>query len=144
MSTTDTITINTSSSVTDLQLATDITDIVISDFHVDGSTISASPYYSQNWNVASPGNLVITDLSSDENKSDIYVCEEWESKKPIKIKEGMFVSFKDDLYSVNELEDMVLKKIEDEYPEALIKMGLNKDSINIKKHSIPIEIRTKD
>jgi len=143
MSTTDTITVNLDSDLNIVDDLSNITNAVVSNVSVNSNTISANPYYGQIWNTSPNGNALY-DSSYENNKSNIYICEEWESKKPMKIKDGMFVSLKEDLYSVEELEDIVLKKIENEYPEALIKLGTNIDSINIKKHSIPIEINTKE
>ena len=143
MSTTDTITVNLDSDLNIVDDLSNITNAVVSNVSVNSNTISANPYYGQIWNTSTNGNALY-DSSYENNKSNIYICEEWESKKPMKIKDGMFVSLKEDLYSVEELEDIVLKKIENEYPEALIKLSTNTDSINIKKHSIPIEINTKE
>jgi len=122
------------------------TSMIMGDISIGGSMI-APPYLSS---FSSPqwtddnNNLVLGQNSSDECGADIFICEEWETKKPIKIKEGMFASFKEDLYSVSELQEMVYNKIEEDYPEKAIKLGLNKDSLTLRKHSIPIEITIKD
>ncbi len=107
------------------------------------STIAANPSYGQQWGFTEPGSLILGENAVDTG-CDIYICEEWETKKPIKIKDGMCASFKEDLYSLEEIQEIVYNKIEEEYPEKAIKIGLNKDSLRVRKHSIPTEIKIKD
>lgn len=78
---------------------------------------------------------------SDNNKQIIYIVEEWQSKNPIKFDNGLVISFENDLYTTAELEELVYNKIEEHYPEKAIKLGLNKDNIQIRKLSPTIEIK---
>jgi len=81
----------------------------------------------------------ICSIGDNQGTTNIYICEEWESKKPIKIRDGLYVSLKEDLYSMGELESEIKTLISDNYPETAIKLGIN-ENIVIKKHSYPIDI----
>lgn len=78
-----------------------------------------------------------------ENTIVLYICEEWQTKKPIKLENGLILSEKNDLYSNAELQEMIYDVIQDQYPEKAIKLGLNSNEIAVIKWSPGLEINTK-
>ena len=110
---------------------------------VNGSSIVST--INDHWSFVESNNdlvLGVDDLSSGE--VDVYVVEKWQSKKPIEVGNGLYVSFEEDLYTKSEIQEMVYAKIEEEYPEKAIKLDLNKDNLTIRKLSLPIEIKMKE
>lgn len=112
----------------------------------NGATLVASLNHGYTFN--SPfsdidNNAFVLGTSDNDGATDLYVVEKWQSRKPIDMGDGLYTSFKEDLLSQEEIQEMIYSKLEDQYPEKAIKVGLNK-SITIRKYSIPIEIKMKE
>ena len=97
---------------------------------VSGST-SFSHGYSQN-------NLVLGD--SDTDKTKLYIVETWQSRNPIKINEGLWVSLENDIIPNDEIKTYILDKLIETNPEILIKLGLNADNVKLVKTEVTLEI----
>mgnify|MGYP005640372225 CR=1 FL=1 len=85
-------------------------------------------------------------LGSDESlrgldNVTVFICEKWESKNPIEIENGLFISLEKDLIDLNSIKKKILSAIMDSHPDLYIKMGSNEDNLVIKKRSFPIEIQ---
>lgn len=102
-------------------------------------------------NAASYGNITLNGSSytgpntwtigdQDTTKNKIYVVEPWQSKNPIQVEEGLWVSLEKDLISNDELKQKIMDKLEETNPEILIKMGLNSDNMKLVKREVNLEI----
>jgi hypothetical protein len=114
------------------------------DLSIDGSTnvstISTSPYYTTHSSFSYPSDQTILIGNQDEEKKKIYICEKWQSKKPIDLGDGLFASFPEDMLSGSELKQKVYNRIEELHPDKAIKLGLNEENITLRKKSVTIEI----
>ena len=88
-------------------------------------------------------NLVLGTNNNESTDTDIYVVEKWQSRKPIDMGDGLYTSFREDLLSPAEIQELIYSKLEDQYPEVAIKHGMDKNNITIRKLSLPIEIKMK-
>lgn len=131
----ETITISLDSN--DYITATDYVGVgnmnIIGDLTVCSSTISTPT-----WQWTEPSNEIV--IGNNEDKQKIYIVEPWQSRKPIKVKDGLWVSLEQDLISNDEIKKQILEKIEDEHPDLAIKMGLNPDNIKLVKSEVNLEI----
>ena len=93
---------------------------------INGSSIQAS-------NSVSLGDL-------DATKQKIYIVEPWQSKKPMQIEEGLWVSLEKDLISTDELKKKIMEKLEETNPDVVIKMGINPDNMKLVKSEVNLEI----
>ena len=94
-------------------------------------TLNGSSYSDQNtWTFG----------DQDTTKNKIYVVEPWQSKNPIQVEEGLWVSLEKDLISNDELKQKIIDKLEETNPEILIKMGLNSDNMKLVKREVNLEI----
>lgn len=86
------------------------------------------------------GNSTIVGRSKiSVNKTTVlYIVQPWQSKRPIKIEEGLYVSLKKDIYTIDEIREKIVKSIVEEYPE--IHVGLLGDEIEVRQYSTNIEI----
>jgi len=77
----------------------------------------------------------------DVGKQKIYIVEPWQSRKPIMIDGGLYVSFEEDLISTKELKEKILNSISETHPEITVKIGLNPNDIKLVKNEVTIEIK---
>lgn len=89
------------------------------------------------WKYNEPHMTLGEDLSEAQK---IYIVEPWQSKNPIKVQEGLWVSLEHDLVSYDEIKRIIIKKLMDDNPDALIKMGINIDNVKLVKNEVNIEI----
>lgn len=109
----------------------------------NGATLVAS--LNDGWAFGnSNNNLILGTNNNESGDTDIYVVEKWQSRKPIDMGDGLYTSFREDLLSPEEIQELIYSKIEDQYPEIAIKHGMEKNNITIRKVSLPIEIKMKD
>lgn len=96
------------------------------------------------WSFSNTNNNLIIGTENGDGTTEVYVVEKWQSKNPIDVGNGLYVSFEEDLITADEIQELVYSKIEEEYPEKAIKLGMDKNNLTIRKLSLPIEIKMKD
>ncbi len=140
------ITINTDD-ISDIE---DTPSLVSCDVGIYGvsNIASSATLVSNGWSYNSPfsnmdENAFVLGAEDDSGSTDLYVIEKWQSHKPIDMGDGLYTSFKEDLLTQDEIKEKIYNKLEEQYPEKAIKVGLNKD-LTIRKYSIPIEIKMKE
>lgn len=110
----------------------------------NGSSIIANSngnYYgnlSLTGSMSATGSLTLGDQDTTKNK--IYIVEPWQSKNPIKVEDGLWVSLEKDLVSNDALKQKIMDRLEETNPEILIKMGINVDNMKLVKREVNIEI----
>lgn len=105
--------------------------VISNDTSYGNITLNGSSYTNQNtWTIG----------DQDTTKNKIYVVEPWQSKNPIQVEEGLWVSLEKDLISTDELKQKIMDKLEETNPEILIKMGLNSDNMKLVKREVNLEI----
>ncbi len=78
----------------------------------------------------------------DDTKSKVYIVEPWQSKCPIQVEDGLWISLEKDLISTGELKEKIMNKLEETHPEIVIKMGINKDNMKLVKREVNLEIKS--
>lgn len=120
------------------------TDITIDDSflvsEIDLSTSYINPHISINPSYSYTTDTPIYIGEDTEDAQKIYLVKPWQSRNPINITDGLYVSLERDLISNEEIKDLILKKLEDTYPEILLKAGINRDKIKLIKSEVNIEI----
>jgi len=84
-----------------------------------------------------------TDLTigdNNTNKQKLYIVEPWQSRNPIEVKDGLWISLPSDMISNDEIKTYILDKLIETNPEILIKIGLNVDNIKLVKSEVTLEI----
>jgi hypothetical protein len=131
---TDTITIDLS---TEMDLA--INTIYSGDFAINGTlSISDDIWSSHNFN-QSHKEIIIGETVENHHKK-IYIVEPWQSKNPIEIESGLWISLEEDLISNEELKQKVFDKLSETNPDFIVKCGMNKDNISLRKSEVSLEI----
>jgi len=80
---------------------------------------------------------------TDNKKMKVYICEKWQSTDPIDLGDGLYASLPEDMLSDSDLKKKVYNKLEELYPEKVIKLGMNEDNLSLRKKSVTIEIDLK-
>jgi hypothetical protein len=115
-------------------------------FVANGNTYTGTLVNNLNdgWSVSNRNNNLVIGTETGSGTTEVYVVEEWQSKKPIEVGNGLYVSFEEDLITADEIQELVYAKIEETYPEKAIKLGMDKNNLTIRKLSLPIEIKMKE
>lgn len=106
--------------------------ITINSGSLTNSWINVEPYLKQNVSVN------IGDV--DDNKHKIYIVEPWQSRNPVKVQNGLWVSLENDLISNDELKQRILDKLDEVRPDVIVKLGINPDNIKLVKSEVNLEI----
>lgn len=109
-----------------------------------GSISMAQPIYT-NDTITLTGSTVAPSTSvslgeTDNTKQKIYIVEPWQSKKPIQIDDGLWVSLEKDLISTDELKRKIIDKLEETNPDIVVKIGINPDNLKLVKSEVNLEI----
>ncbi len=78
------------------------------------------------------------------NKHKIYIVEPWQSKKPIHVKNGLWVSLEKDLISYDEIKIDIIRVLDDIHPDISLKVGMNPDNITLVKNEVTLEINKRN
>lgn len=70
----------------------------------------------------------------------IYIVEPWQSKNPILIKEGLWISLESDLIPYEEIKTEISKVLDELHPDISIKYGCNSSNITLVKNEVSLEI----
>ena len=103
----------------------------------------ANSMNSHGWTLASNGMTYQNSTTigdSDNKKCKIYIVDKWQSKRPIHIKDDLWISFGDDLIPYEELKKDIVEKICETHPELVVKIGFNTDEIKLVKREVTLEI----
>lgn len=92
----------------------------------------------QTWSITPGSNVILGEDLSEKHK--IYIVEPWQSRKPIKVKEGLWISLEHDLIPNDEIKREIINKIEEMHPDIIIRAGINHDNIKLVKSEVNIEI----
>lgn len=93
-----------------------------------------------NANTSTNTNSSIVVGEIDNEKMKVYICEKWQSRNPIDMGDGLYISSPEDMLSDSDLKKKVYNKLEDLHPEKTIKLGMNEDNIALRKKSVTIEM----
>lgn len=109
-----------------------------------GAISMAQPIYT-NGTITLTGSTVAPSTSvslgeTDNTKQKIYIVEPWQSKKPIQIDDGLWVSLEKDLISTDELKRKIIDKLEETNPDIVVKIGINPDNLKLVKSEVNLEI----
>ena len=109
-----------------------------------GSISMTQPIYT-NGTITLTGSTVAPSTSvslgeTDNTKQKIYIVEPWQSKKPIQIDDGLWVSLEKDLISTDELKRKIIDKLEETNPDIVVKIGINPDNLKLVKSEVNLEI----
>jgi len=115
-------------------------------FVANGTTNAGTLVGSLNdgWSFTNTNNNLVIGTENGSGNTEVYVVEKWQSKKPIEVGNGLYVSFEEDLITADEIQELVYTKIEETHPEKAIKLGMDKNNLTIRKLSLPIEIKLKE
>ena len=112
---------------------------IVGDLTIDTSTNTLSIYDGNSWQTLN--NSIIIGEQSNEAKLTLFQIDyEWQSRKPIKIREGLILSKEEDLISDKEIKNMILEHFSETDPDLILKMDCNIDKLEIRKKSFPIEV----
>lgn len=106
---------------------------ITGDLSINGSTSVYAPYQPITINQHHNNSIIIGECDEDK-KQKIYICELWQTKKPIDLGDGLIASFPEDMLSEEELKKKVYNKIEELHPDKAIKLGLNEENISLRKN----------
>ena len=107
-----------------------------------GSNNNITPNWGSVWDTSSINeNLMFGDI--DDNKSKVFIVKPWQSKKPIEIEDGLWISLEEDLISNDDLKKKILDKLSETDPDILIRIGVNPDNIKLVKSEVNLEINKK-
>lgn len=115
-----------------------------SDVMISGANITTSWGVDNSWSDAlkiEENTVVVGDQSNEKHK--IYIVEPWQSRHPIKVKDGLWVSLEHDLISNEEIKRQIMERLEEEHPDAVVKMGVNPKNVKIVKSEVTLEINKK-
>ena len=97
---------------------------------LNGNSITSSYNYPNSWTIG----------DQDTTKNKIYIVEPWQSKNPIQVEDGLWISLEKDLISNEKLKQKIMEKLEETNPEIVIKMGINPDNMKLVKREVNLEI----
>ena len=75
-----------------------------------------------------------------DDKTTLYIVDEWESTNPIKIQDGLWVSLEEHMVPVDIIKDTIMTNLEQFHPETIMKLGIDRDNIKVAKRSVTLEI----
>jgi len=106
----------------------------------DPSSIAAVSTIYSDIAISNPykSSTIVGDSSTDKVK--LFIVEPWQSRKPIEIESGLFVSLEADMISDSELKYSIIKKLTEDHPDVLLKIGVDANNVKLVRKDVTLEI----
>jgi|SaaInlStandDraft_4_1057021.scaffolds.fasta_scaffold30335_3 hypothetical protein len=93
-----------------------------------------------NIDYGSSSEMSIGNNNNSASSTKIYIVEEWQSKKPIKMDNGLTISLEKDLINYDDIKKKVMNKLSEVHPDLVVRMGINHENIKLMKSEVNLEI----
>lgn len=101
---------------------------------ISGSTYGITSSSSSNISYSS----TIGDDSNDKKK--IFIVQPWQSKNPIEIENGFWISLEEDMLSHDEVKKCIISKLSENHPDIIFKLGTDPDNVKLVRKDVTLEI----